>query len=151
MKQVCNLRSAIIAARANALVVDRLVAGAQNVLDCHGVAKEQQSLFSVAGALEIPLMLKRLAQTQSFDFFVVLGAVIKGETDHYEHVASMANNGVLTVALEHSLALGNGILTVHSMEQALSRADGTRGNIGRDAALAGLELANNFAKLANHE
>ncbi len=146
-EKIASLRALVIAAEANSLVVDRLVAGASNALADRGLKQDQQKIVRVAGALEIPLMLKRAASSKRFDVFVVLGAVIKGQTDHYEHVASMANNGVLNVALEYGLALGNGILTVHSMEQALARADGTHGNIGRDAALAALNLKLSYLSL----
>lgn len=133
-------RVLIIAALANDMVVSRLVDGAKRALSAARIAPEHQQVMRVSGALEIPLALKMAAKSGAFDAFVVLGAVIKGKTDHYDHVARMANDGVLAVALEHYLALGNGIVTVHCLEQALERADGPAGNLGVDAANAALNL-----------
>ena len=135
-------RVLIIAARANDVVVTRLIDGAQRAFMQAHLKPEYQKIMRVSGALEIPLALKIAAQTGYFNAFVVLGAVIKGKTDHYDHVARMANDGVLQVALEHKLAMGNGILTVHSLEHALERADGPAGNLGFDAAMAALSLVN---------
>lgn len=141
-------RVLIIAARANELVVSRLIDGALRALRQSSIKPQHQHLMRVAGALEIPLALKKAARTGQFDAYIVLGAVIKGKTDHYDHVARMANDGVLTVALEETLALGNGILTVHSLEQALERADGPAGNLGFDAAHAALDLIVSWLSLA---
>lgn len=132
----------IIASKANDIIVSRLIDGAIKAfasMDINAV-----TLLRVHGALEIPLALKKTAALGHFTSFVVLGAVIKGETDHYDHVARMANDGVVEVALAHQLALGNGILTVHSFEQALKRADGPNGNLGFDAALAAINLSQSF-------
>lgn len=133
-------RVLIIAARANELVVTRLIDGALRALKQSAIKPSHQHVIRVPGALEIPLALKMAARSGQFNAYVVLGAVIKGKTDHYDHVARMANDGVLNVALEHHLALGNGILTVHSLEHALERADGPAGNLGSDAAHAALNL-----------
>jgi 6,7-dimethyl-8-ribityllumazine synthase len=139
----------IIAALANELVTGRLVQGATRACLSKGIQEQQITLVHVAGALEIPLALSKLANLGKFTVYVVLGAVIKGRTDHYDHVARMANDGVLSVGLKHSLALGNGILTVHSLEQALERADGPCGNLGFDAAMAAISLSNTFTHFEN--
>lgn len=133
-------RVLIIASRANELIVSRLIEGASRACHKAGIKANDQYLIRVDGALEIPLALKMAAKTGHFTTYVVLGAVIKGHTDHYEHVARMANDGVLSVALEYNLVLGNKILTVHSLEHALERADGPAGNAGYDAAMAALNL-----------
>lgn len=140
-------RVLLIAARANDLVVSRLIDGAKRAFVNEGLSLSQLSLMRVNGALEIPLALNKAATTGRFNTFVVLGAVIKGKTDHYDHVARMANDGVLDVALRHHLAVGNGILTVHSLEHALERADGPCGNLGCDAARAALGLSASFLEL----
>ncbi len=133
-----NEKALIIGALANDFVVSRLINGALATFDAAKIPKQQQTVIRVPGALEIPLALKKAAA--HFDIFVVLGAVIKGQTDHYDHVSRISFDGVLQVALEHSLALGNGIMTVANMELALARADGPNGNLGKDAALAALSL-----------
>lgn len=135
-------RAVIIASMANDFVVSRLIAGAKNTFLDARIFEGQQSLVRVPGALEIPVALKKMAP--HFDLFVVLGAVIKGQTDHYEHVSKMAFEGVSQVMLENTLALGNGIMTVHSIELALARADGPSGNLGVEAAKAALSLKQLF-------
>lgn len=140
-------RALIIAANFNDLIVSRLVEGAVRAFHSASIADSAISLIRVAGALEIPLALKAAARTNQFNVFVVVGAIIKGHTDHYDHVARMANDGVLSVALEHNLALGNKILTVHSLEHALERADGPHGNAGHDAAMAALGLFDTYAAI----
>ncbi len=142
-----TVKAVIIAAKANYVVVSRLIDGAYRALNSAHVDASQTSLIEVSGALEIPLALKKTARINRFNAFVVLGAVIKGKTDHYDHVARLAHNGVLEVALDHQLPLGNGILTVHSLEQALERADGPSGNLGYDAAKAALGLTSIFLQL----
>jgi len=142
-----TIKAVIIAAQANQLVVSRLVEGAMRALSSTTRVSAHVSLIEVSGALEIPLALNKVAKAARFNTFVALGAVIKGKTDHYEHVARMANDGVLRVALEHQLAFGNGILTVHSLEQALERADGPCGNLGFDATKAALSLTAIFSRL----
>ena len=139
--------SIIIASQANDLVVRRLIDGAKRSLLTNGIPLKNQYLLQVPGALEIPMALKRAVLSGKFSIFVVVGAVIKGKTDHYDHVARMANDGTLNIAIRHGLALGNGILTVHSLEHALERADGPNGNLGYDAANAAIKLHNSFLEL----
>lgn len=139
----------IIAAFANDLVVSRLIEGARRAFS--RACWPGPVVIRVPGALEIPLALKKAAICEKFSAFVVLGAVIKGKTDHYDHVARMANDGVLAVALEQGLALGNGILTVHSLEHALERADGPCGNLGFDAAMAAIDLTSTFLSMDEHK
>lgn len=141
----------IIAARANDLVVSGLIDGAVRAFTKAKIKLSHQWLIRVPGALELPLALKKAAQPGQFSAYAVLGAVIKGKTDHYDHVARMANDGILSVALEHNLALGNGILTVHCLEHALERADGPCGNLGFDAAQAALNLAATFSALEQNK
>jgi len=137
----------IIAARANELVVSRLIDGALRAFSISSIKPEHISLLRVSGALEIPLALKKAVCSRIHTSYVVLGAIIKGETDHYDHVSRIAYDGVLKVALDHQLALGTGILAVHNLEQALNRADGPHGNLGYDAAMAALKLSAAFFNL----
>lgn len=137
----------IIAAEANDVVVSKLIQGATRSLVKLGLASENIIIKRVAGALELPLLLKKAALTGDYEMFVVLGAVIKGKSDHYYHVSRMANNAIMSIAVEHGLALGNGLLTVHSLEQAFERADGPVGNIGTDAAMAAFSLFKSFNQL----
>jgi 6,7-dimethyl-8-ribityllumazine synthase len=137
----------IIAARANELVVSRLIDGALRAFSMSSIKPEEITIMRVSGALEIPLALKKVALSRRHSAHVVLGAIIKGESDHYDHVSRIAYDGVFEVALKHELALGTGILCVHNLEQALSRSDGPHGNLGFDAAMAALKLSASFFNL----
>lgn len=144
MNEINKAKICIIAAHANDVVVAKLISGATKACIVSGFSLEQIDVVRVAGALEIPLALNKIASLNGYAAYVVLGAIIKGETDHYHYVSHMAHQGIMSAALKYNLALGNGILTVHKMEHALDRADGACGNLGYDAALAAISLANVF-------
>jgi 6,7-dimethyl-8-ribityllumazine synthase len=140
-------RFAIIAARFNHFVVQRLVDGAREGLAGHGVADDAVDLVWVPGSFEIPPVAKRLAESKKYVAIICLGAVIKGETDHYEYVAGNAAGGVAQAALSTGVPIIFGILTCQDTEQALDRAGGKAGNKGFDAALAAIEMADLYPKL----
>ena len=131
-------RVAIVLSRFNAEIGDGLLAGALRALDEAGVASENVAVVTVPGALESPLALQRLAQTGDFNALVALGAVIRGETYHFEIVANESAAGLSSVQLEFGIPIGNGILTCESEEQARARMDAK----GFEAARAAIELAN---------
>ena len=143
-----GLRVAIVAARFNAEVVDRLLAGALAELDRTEVAPGDRQVVRVAGAWEIPVALEALARSGAFDALVALGAVIRGETPHFEFVAGEASRGCSEVALRHALPVGFGLLTCDTLEQALSRAGGAAGDKGAEAAAAALELAREVRRIS---
>jgi 6,7-dimethyl-8-ribityllumazine synthase len=136
-----GLRVAIVAAQFNAEIVDRLLAGAQEALDAAGVAAADRTVLRVAGAWEIPVALEMLARQGGYDALVALGAVVRGETPHFDYVAGESSRGAMDVALRHALPVGYGILTCDDMEQARARAGGAAGNKGVDAVEAALGLA----------
>ena len=117
---------------------DALLQGALQALAACGVEEDAITLATVPGALEAPLALQRMAQTGDFDALVALGAVVRGETYHFEIVANESASGVSSVQLEFGIPIGNGILTTDTDEQAVSRA----AEKGRDAAMAAIEMAN---------
>jgi 6,7-dimethyl-8-ribityllumazine synthase len=131
-------RVGIVVSRFNATVVDALLGGAVKALAEAGVAQKDILVVTVPGALETPLALQRLAQSDDFDALVALGAVIRGETYHFEIVAEQSAAGVAGVQLEFGVPIGNGILTTENEAQALARA----ATKGYEAAQAALELAN---------
>jgi 6,7-dimethyl-8-ribityllumazine synthase len=131
-------RVGIVMSRFNPAVGEALLGGALRALAGAGVAERDITVVTVPGALEAPLALQRLAQTDEYGALVALGAVIRGETYHFEIVANESAAGVSGVQLEFGIPIGNGILTTDTDEQAMARADGK----GADAALAALELAN---------
>jgi len=131
-------RVGVVVSRFNGAIGDQLLAGALRALAEAGVAERDTVVVSVPGALESPLALQRLAQAGDFDALVALGAVIRGETYHFEIVANESAAGVAGVQLEFGIPIGNGILTTDTEAQALTRAD----TKGFEAAQAALELAN---------
>lgn len=131
---------AVVASRFNAEVVDRLVAGACAALERHGVERERIEIVRVPGAWEIPLALESLARSERYDGLVAVGAVIRGETAHFEYVAGECSRGVMEVSLRHLLPVGFGVLACDTLEQALARAGGVAGDKGEEAALAALEM-----------
>ncbi len=132
-------RIALIASRFNELVVERLIAGARDALLRHGVKEDQISLVRVPGAFELPLIANEIAASQSYAGIVALGAVIRGDTAHFDYVAGGAANGLMQASVAHRVPIGFGVLTVDSLEQALDRAGGKAGNKGTDAALTVIE------------
>jgi 6,7-dimethyl-8-ribityllumazine synthase len=142
-----DVRIAIVAARFNGLVVDRLIEGAIDALIRHGASDKSLELVRVPGAFEMPLVVKKLAQSRRFDAIVALGAVIKGDTAHFDFVAGECTSGCARAGLDAGVPIGFGVLTCDSMEQALDRAGGKAGNKGAEAALAALEMANLLKRL----
>jgi 6,7-dimethyl-8-ribityllumazine synthase len=145
--QARDLKFAIVAARFNDFVVDKLVTGAVQALRGHGATDQQIEIVRVPGAFEIPLIVRKLASGRRFDAIVALGAVIRGDTPHFDYVAGECASGLARVATETGVPVGFGVLTVDTVEQAMERAGGKSGNKGADAALSALELANLLRRL----
>jgi len=140
-------RFVLVAARFNQEVVDKLVAGALEGLKKHGVSDDAVDLVRVPGSFEIPLVAQRLAKSGQYAAVICLGAVIKGDTDHYEYVCDNAARGVAEAALATGIPVIFGILTCQTEEQALDRTGGKEGNKGYDAALAAIEMVNLLKQL----
>jgi 6,7-dimethyl-8-ribityllumazine synthase len=133
-------RFVLVASRFNEEVVAKLVDGAQAGLHKHGVAQSDVELHWVPGAFELPLAAKKLAETNRFAAIICLGAVIRGDTDHYDHVCTQAASGIMQVGLATGVPVLFGVLTCDTEEQALDRAGGKAGNKGYDVALAAVEM-----------
>jgi 6,7-dimethyl-8-ribityllumazine synthase len=129
-----------VIARFNQSVTDLLLAGALEALTKLGVADDAIDVATVPGAFELPLAAQRLAATGRYDALVCLGAVVRGETPHFDFVAGEAARGIAEVALRHDLPVAFGVLTSDTIEQALARAGGERGNKGYEAAVTALEM-----------
>lgn len=134
-------RFAVVAARFNSRIVDRLVAGAVDCLARHGARPEDVSVVEVPGAWELPLAAEELAVGGRFDGLIALGAVIRGETPHFDFVCQGCAGGLARVGERHRIPIGFGVLTCDTSAQAEERAGGKAGNKGWDAALAALEMA----------
>jgi 6,7-dimethyl-8-ribityllumazine synthase len=135
-------RFALVAARFNHLIVDQLVHGAVDGLLRHGIADEAIDIVRVPGSYEIPLVAHRLAGSGQYAAVICLGAVIRGDTDHYDYVAGAAANGVAGAALATGVPVIFGVLTCDTLEQALNRAGAKSGNKGFEAAVAAIEMVN---------
>ncbi|HEY2784482.1 MAG TPA: 6,7-dimethyl-8-ribityllumazine synthase [Fimbriiglobus sp.] len=140
-------RFAVIAARFNSVVVDPLLAGALDAFRRYGVADERIDVIRVPGSFEIPVVAKTLGTGGRYAAVICLGCVVRGDTDHYDHVAGAAVSGIATVGLETGLPVVFGILTCDTLEQAIDRAGGKAGNKGYEAAVTAIEMANLVAKL----
>lgn len=142
-----GLRVGIVAARFNEAVVERLVAGAVDALVRHGALAADVQVYWVPGSFELPVILRRLADGGRFDALVALGAVVRGETPHFDYVAGEAARGAAAVARESGIPVGFGVLTTDTWEQAVERAGGKAGNKGAEAALSAIETANLLKEL----
>jgi len=131
----------IVASQFNDIVVSKLVEGALACFRSHGVAEDDLFVVWVPGAFEIPFMAKRLASTGAYDAIVCLGAVVRGETPHFDFVAGECARGIQQVGLETGVPVAFGVLTTETMAQALDRAGGKHGNKGWDSAMAAMQMA----------
>ena len=140
-------RFAVVASRFNHEIVERLVDGALDALVRHGVAVDDVDVVWVPGAWELPIAARRLLASERYNAVVAVGAVIRGDTPHFDYVAGEASRGLATASIEFDTPIGFGLLTCDNNEQALARAGGEHGNKGWDAALAALEMADLFDRL----
>ena len=137
-----GLRVAVIVARFNEVVTRQLLTGAVDTLTRHGVNDDEISVAWVPGAFELPVVAKAMAKTGRYDSIICLGAVIRGETGHYEHVAGEAAKGIANVSVSTGVPVIFGVLTTDTLEQAINRAGGKSGNNGYHAGVGAVEMAN---------
>ena len=142
-----GLRVAVVVSRFNELITRQLLEGARDGLRRHGADEETLSVVWVPGAFEIPPVAQRLARSGAFDAVVCLGAVIRGATPHFDHVANQTAAGIARAAQETGVPVIFGILTTDTIEQAIERAGTKAGNKGFDAAVAAIEMANLLRQL----
>jgi 6,7-dimethyl-8-ribityllumazine synthase len=142
-----DLRFAFVAARFNDLVVDPLIRGALDALKRHGAGDKQIEIVRVPGAFDIPIVARKLALSHRYDALITLGAVVRGQTPHFDYVAGECASGIARIALESGVPISFGVLTTDTMEQAMDRAGGKAGNKGADAALVAIEMANLLRRL----
>jgi 6,7-dimethyl-8-ribityllumazine synthase len=140
-------RFAVVASRFNQVIVEKLVDGALDALVRHGVAADDVDVVWVPGAWELPIVARRLLSSERYDALVAVGAVIRGDTPHFDYVAGEASRGLATASVDFETPIGFGLLTCDNDEQAQERAGGAHGNKGWDAALAALEMADLFGRL----
>ena len=139
----------IVSSRFYSFIVDQLEGGAIDALVRHGADKQQITLVKVPGAFELPVAVQRIAASKKYDAIIVLGAVIRGGTPHFEYVAGECVKGISQVSLQYDLPVSFGVLTVDSIEQAIERAGTKAGNKGAEAALSAIEMVSLFNNLAS--
>lgn len=142
-----GLRVAIVASRWNDLIVSRLIGGAQDALLRLGARENDLTLVRVPGSFEIPLAAKKLAASGRYDAIICVGAVIRGETPHFDYIAAEVTKGMAAASLETGVPIAYGIITADTVEQAINRAGVKAGNKGFEAAMAAVEMANLLKEL----
>ena len=136
-----GLKFGIVVSRFNRSITDALLAGALEALAAHGVVEDDIHVVHVPGAFEVPFAARRLAAGGAFDALICLGAVIRGETPHFEYIAGEVTRGIGRIIADHQLPVAFGVLTTDTIEQALDRAGERHGNKGYEAATTALEMA----------
>ena len=142
-----DIKVAIVLSLFNEFIGQKLLEGALKSLKENGVNEKNIDIVKVPGAFEIPLAAEKLASLKKYDTILCLGAVIKGETPHFDYVAEAACTGILQVSLKYSLPIAFGVLTTNNIEQAVERAGGKHGNKGYDVAITALEMADLIKKI----
>jgi len=142
-----DAKIAVVAARFNEFIVGKLIEGAKDCLSRHGLPDDSVIVHWVPGCFEIPLAAKKIAASEKFDAIICLGAVIRGDTPHFEYVAAEVSKGIAQVALETGKPVIYGILTTDTIEQAMERAGTKAGNRGFTSALDAIEMMNLIANI----
>ena len=132
----------IVASRFNEFITERLISGAIDTLARHGVDENAIDVAYVPGSFEIPQIAQKMARSKKYNAVICLGTLIKGETPHFDYIASEASKGIAKISLDTDVPCIFGIITAESLEQAIERAGTKDGNKGRDAAIIAIEMAN---------
>jgi 6,7-dimethyl-8-ribityllumazine synthase len=143
-----DIKVAIVVSRFNEFITTRLLAGAEDALQRHGVNTENISVMWVPGVYEIPLAAKKLAASKKYDAVITLGTVIRGATPHFDYVSNEVAKGVANVSLATEIPVIFGVLTTENIEQAIERAGTKAGNKGWEAAVNAIEMANLYKNFA---
>lgn len=137
-----DIKVGIVASRFNEFITSKLLAGAMDALIRHEVKEEDVHVAWVPGAFEIPLIASKMAKSKKYDAIICLGAVIRGNTTHYDYVCSEVSKGIATVSLNSDIPVMFGVITTENIEQAIERAGTKAGNKGFDCAVGAIEMVN---------
>lgn len=140
-------RFGIVVARFNSFCSKQLLEGALDCLKRHGVAEKNISVSWVPGSFEIPMTANRMAKSKKFDSIICLGVLIRGQTPHFDYIASEATKGIAQVAMSTGIPTAYGVITADTLEQAIERSGTKAGNKGWEAALSAIEMTDLFNKL----
>jgi 6,7-dimethyl-8-ribityllumazine synthase len=144
-----GLRFALLASRFNSFITERLLTGAMDALTRAGASADDIEVIKVPGSWEMPVAAAELARQKRHDAIICLGAVIRGETPHFDYVAGEAAKGLAQVSLETGIPIAFGVLTTNTLEQAIDRAGAKGGNKGFESAMTAIEMANLLRRLRN--
>ncbi|MBO5754378.1 MAG: 6,7-dimethyl-8-ribityllumazine synthase [Proteobacteria bacterium] len=139
-----GLKIAIIVARFNSFITDRLIEGALDTIRRHNGDVDSVEIYKVPGCFEIPMAADRVAMSKKFDAIVCLGALIRGATPHFDYISAECTKGIAQLALNYHMPISYGVITADTVEQAIDRAGTKAGNKGAEAALAAIEMADLF-------
>lgn len=142
-----GMRVGIVASRFNEIIVNKLLGGAVDGLVRHGVEDDNITAAWVPGAFEIPAAAKKMASSGNYDAVICVGAVIRGDTTHYDYVCNEVSKGIASVGLETGVPVMFGVITTENIEQAIARAGSKAGNKGYDCALSAIEMVNLFSQM----
>lgn len=145
--QANGLKVAIVVSRFNSFITDRLLAGALDALTRSGASRDDIEIIKIPGAWEFPITVQAIAALKRHDAIICVGAVIRGDTPHFDYVAGQSASGIAAAALASGIPIANGILTTNTVDQAVDRAGAKAGNKGFDAAITAIEMANLLKKL----
>jgi 6,7-dimethyl-8-ribityllumazine synthase len=142
-----GLRFAIVVARWNHFITDRLVEGSLDAIARHGGDADNTVVIYVPGAFELPMAAKKAAESKRFDAVICIGTLIRGSTPHFDYISAEATKGIAAASMDSGIPVAFGLLTCDTIDQAIERAGTKAGNKGHEAALAAIEMANLYAQL----
>lgn len=143
-----GLKFVIVSSRFNGFITGQLVEGAKDTLIRHGCAQDSIDLVKVPGAYEISFAVQKILQTKKYDAIIAIGAIIRGETLHYDYLASEVTKRLVDLSLQYDIPVASGIITTENLEQAIERAGSKAGNRGSEAAISAIEMANLVSSLS---
>lgn len=143
-----GLKFAIITSRFNSFITQQLVEGAKDTLIRHGCSENSIELVKVPGAYEISFAVKKILETKKYDAVIAVGAIIRGETPHYDYLSSEVTKRLVDLSIQHDIPVASGIITTENLEQAIERAGSKAGNRGSEAAISAIEMANLVSSLS---
>ncbi|MFA9407478.1 MAG: 6,7-dimethyl-8-ribityllumazine synthase [Candidatus Dadabacteria bacterium] len=137
-----GLKFAIVVSRFNDFITERLMSGAIDVLNRHNASDKDIDVIKVPGSYEILFAVKKAAELKKYDAIIALGAIIRGQTSHFDFLASTVTSQLATIGLDHNIPVSSGVITTETLEQAIERAGSKAGNRGGDAAFSAIEMSN---------
>lgn len=144
-----GLTFAIVSSRFNSFITGQLVEGAKDTLIRHYCSESSIDLVKVPGAYEISFAVKKMLETKKYDAVIAIGAIIRGETPHYEYLSSEVTKRLVDLSLQYDIPVASGIITTENLEQAIERAGSKAGNRGSEAAISAIEMANLVSSLSH--